>query len=95
VDFADNLIRQGEGVVRAGSLFPSLAPSPARPRTYRPPSRHEEPAGDPKFENYAIDYGKIPIALGQTFGVEIELTEAGGVPSPGQSWRAPGPSSPG
>lgn len=88
VDFCDNLTRFGGDAVRAGMMFPSLVRD-AKTRPYRPPIRHAEPPDVPKFENYVIpEYGTVPIALGQTFGVEIELTSAVGVPDPDSEWRA-------
>ncbi|QDU20982.1 helicase-related protein [Urbifossiella limnaea] len=87
VDFADNITRFGGEVVRAGTVYPSLARE-ARPRTYHPPARHTEPPDVPKFENYVIPgFGTITIALGQTFGFEIELTARDDVPDVGPEWR--------
>ena len=87
VDFADNVARFGEGVVTAGAVYPDLARAQT-PRPSRPPAAHVAPPDAPKFENYAVPgFGTVPIALGQTFGVEIELTGLAGVPSHGPGWR--------
>lgn len=88
MDFTDNLRRHAEGVARASSLYPSFVATPARHRVYHPPTQHIEPATDPRFENYTIaNYGTILIALGLTFGGEIELTSRNGIPKYGREWR--------
>jgi hypothetical protein len=88
VDFADNVTRFGDGVVRAGAVYPSLAGG-AQARAYRPPARHAEPPDAPRFVNYMIaGFGTIPISLGQTFGVEIALTAPDDIPDVDPVWRA-------
>jgi hypothetical protein len=87
VDFADNITRFGDGVVRAADVYPGYAGT-SKPRQYTPPPRPSEPPEFPRFVNDDIPgFGRIPIALGQTFGAEIELTSAKGVPKLGPAWR--------
>lgn len=91
VDFADNITRFGGGVVRAADVFPEYAGT-SKPRPYRPPVCHTEPRDIPQFANYEIpEFGTITIALGQTFGVEIELTaseDSEDIPDADSGWRA-------
>src|SRR5262249_41517212 len=88
VDFADNLQRHRDRALRARTLLP-VEDAGARGRPYRPPPRHVAPSGQPRFENLAVPgHGTVPVAVGQTFGVEIELTSPWGVPRQGRAWEA-------
>src|SRR5262249_25109973 len=73
VDSAANLQRPQDRALRARTLLPA-GNAGARSRPYRPPPRHVAPTGQPRFENLAVPgHGTVPVAVGQTFGVEIEL----------------------
>jgi superfamily II DNA or RNA helicase len=88
VEFTDSLRRFADRVILARTVIEHDG-SPARSRAYayRPVERHQAPPGAPRFEELAIpDYGTVPIAVGQTFGVEIELTSPRGVPGRGPAW---------
>jgi superfamily II DNA or RNA helicase len=86
VDFADNLVRFGGEVVRAAAVFPTRVGTTARPAAR--PARHVEPPDAPRFENVGITAtDTVPVAVGHTFGVEIELTSPAGVPHRGRKWE--------
>lgn len=74
VDIQDDLTRYADVLVRAADVVPTTGRPTLKPRVYQLPVEHSEPKDRPRFKNYIIsDYGTLPIALGQTFGVEIEL----------------------
>jgi hypothetical protein len=85
IDFRDSLPLLREQPTPASAV---LAGEHWRP--YRPATRHSEPVDAPRFEELALPgIGRLPIALGQTFGVEIELTARDGVPPVGRPWEEP------
>ncbi|MBA4190271.1 MAG: hypothetical protein C0467_19980 [Planctomycetaceae bacterium] len=89
VDIQDDLTRYENLLVRAADVVPAAGIPALRSRTYRPPVEHSEPKDQPRFENYTISsYGTLPFALGQTFGVEIELTTKTGVPWCDPAWES-------
>jgi hypothetical protein len=89
VDVQDHLTRFADLLVRAADVVPETGGPALKPSVYRPPVRHSEPVDRPRFENYTVaGFGTLPIALGQTFGVEIELTSRAGVPWDDGEWEA-------
>ncbi len=89
VDVRDDLTRYEDVLVGAADVVPTAPTAEPKGRAYRPPADYSEPTGHPRFENYVIPgHGAVPIALGHTFGVEIELTAKTGVPDEGPQWEA-------
>lgn len=86
VEFTDNLQRLQDAPAHAWRIV-SATSRPRGAKAPMAPQQHEEPRDAPRFENFAIPgYGEIPIALGQTFGAEIELTAPIGVPHKNAEW---------
>lgn len=86
-EFTDNLQRLKDDGAHASSVLP---PAPQRRCAASPrrPQRHEEPVDMPRFEDVSVaGCGTVPIAIGQTFGVEIELTGLHGVPVQNSRWQ--------
>jgi len=88
VDCRDNLSHLADQPIRAGTVLDDSSPRlTPRPSGYRPVTRHHDPADAPRFEEvFFPGVGPLVIALGQTFGVEIELTGPNGVPCRGREW---------
>jgi superfamily II DNA or RNA helicase len=72
VDFADNLRQHGKRLFHAADVLPQARASKPGPRAQ--PVRHDEPRDVPRFAYLGLPgLERIPFAVGQTFGVEIEL----------------------
>ena len=91
VEFTDNLQRFQDRIARAGDfLSGAVTPLAIQSAAFRPLPRHRESPNPPRFEDLDIpSFGSLPIAIDQTFGVEIELTAPGGVPHQGRAWNDP------
>lgn len=92
VEFSDTIINNSNDFYHFSSLIGDAAISSATIRKdwHHAPVRHSEPE-HPKFENvYLPDVGNIPYVIGQTYGVEIEITTRAGIPEMNEEWRKTG-----
>jgi superfamily II DNA or RNA helicase len=88
VDFLDNLAGRAADVLSVAAVL--TQPNGWRPSRRRSGGRapaHREPLDLPHFEDVSFPgVGVLPVALGQTFGVEMELTGPHGVPRRDHAW---------